>query len=170
MEGFAAVGRNVMVTVLERKAVERKKGKILLPQSTGAVYAMGLVTSVGDDVEPSRAEEGDTVLFHANFGCGSPGVVAGESVIIEQDEIVAVAVRPEERCEFFAKVDDERDYQDEKFGRAHDEKNTEDDWYRFIVEYAGNEAYTFEDRMVKVAALAEAAAASENRKLNKPVV
>jgi hypothetical protein len=56
----------------------------------------------------------------------------------------------------------ERDYQDNKYGTAFDDKNTLNDWVTYIVNYLGKSAFSFNkeeqrEYMLKAAALAVAA-------------
>lgn len=63
----------------------------------------------------------------------------------------------------------ERQYQDAKWGgAAHDATEGNDDWVRYVVEYATGQGraadYDFRKRMVKAAALAVAAVEAFDRK------
>lgn len=66
------------------------------------------------------------------------------------------------RDQVFEAIENERDYQNGKWGTAFDDKNTINDWTTYIARYATNAAWaqTGEDQakqLVKVAALAVAA-------------
>ncbi len=70
------------------------------------------------------------------------------------------------REKIFKEVDDERLYQDAKWGGPeHDDKEREHDWTSDIERYVhGNGEHGFRTSMVKVAALAVAAIESHDRK------
>jgi hypothetical protein len=67
------------------------------------------------------------------------------------------------REQIFKDIEAERKYQDEKWGRDFDDKNTTNDWAAYIVQYLGNvikmpyDKQTVRKGMLKVATLAVAA-------------
>lgn len=66
----------------------------------------------------------------------------------------------------------EREYQDKKWGGpSHDDTETEENWVKYITEYANAQGrakdYDFRKRLVKVAALALAAIESIDRTVKK---
>ena len=70
------------------------------------------------------------------------------------------------RKEIFKAIDDEREYQTEKYGVEFDSENSPNDWISYITAYAGrgyswnrskDKGAEFKSAMVKVAALAVAA-------------
>jgi len=68
------------------------------------------------------------------------------------------------RADIFKMIDDERKYQESKWGQEFDLANTANDWVTYIVRYAAaaaepmvHDKKVFETKMVKVAALAVAA-------------
>jgi hypothetical protein len=74
-----------------------------------------------------------------------------------------------ERQWIFEAIDDERDYQEGKWGTSFDDKNTANDWVTYINQYASEAAQLdfddeiFAQKMVKVAALATAALEAQKR-------
>lgn len=71
--------------------------------------------------------------------------------------------RREERKNIYEEIDNEREYQDKKWGLENDNQNTSNDWITYITAWAGK-AYSFPSNkenfrknMVKVAAIAVAA-------------
>jgi hypothetical protein len=84
-------------------------------------------------------------------------------------DIVGDIMNEEGKIKAFAAVLNERRYQDEKWGGPeHDDTETEENWQKYITEYANaqgrSESYDFRKRMVKIAALALAAIESVDRK------
>lgn len=76
------------------------------------------------------------------------------------------------RCRAVADALLERQYQDSKWGGPeHDDTETEENWQKYITEYANGQGrattHDFRKRMVKVAALAIAAIESCDRKNNE---
>ena len=74
------------------------------------------------------------------------------------------------RQEIFDQIEEERAYQDGKWGTEFDDKNTANDWQRYINDYAvkatvqqGFSQEVFETNMRKVAALAIAAIETSQR-------
>jgi hypothetical protein len=75
--------------------------------------------------------------------------------------------------EIFAEIADERARQDRQWGgAAHDDEHSDADWYSYI-RYQGEYVHdqiiptAFEERMIKIAALAVAAVESSRRKRAK---
>ena len=68
-----------------------------------------------------------------------------------------------DRMEIFGLIEEERDYQDQKWGTEFDDGNTANDWVTYITQYVGragsmnNTLADFQEAMTKVAALAVAA-------------
>lgn len=68
-----------------------------------------------------------------------------------------------DRLEIFKAIDDERRYQDQKWGREFDDLNTPNDWVAYIAKYLGNAVTlpwngdAFRKALTKVAALCVAA-------------
>jgi hypothetical protein len=84
-------------------------------------------------------------------------------------DIVGDITNEEGKIKAVAAILNERRYQDEKWGGSeHDDTETEENWQRYITEYANaqgrSSSYDFRKRMVKVAALAMAAIESVDRK------
>lgn len=76
------------------------------------------------------------------------------------------------RRDIFDQIEDERDYQDTKWGTEFDDLNTASDWASYIIRYAAkagddfhasNDPDDFENAMVKIAALAVAAIETSQR-------
>ena len=75
-----------------------------------------------------------------------------------------------ERQAIFHQIEDEREYQDSKWGTEFDDKNTANDWARYIMDYtckatvmSGFNQEDFEKHMMKVATLAVAAIETSRR-------
>lgn len=75
-----------------------------------------------------------------------------------------------ERQAIFQQIDGEREYQDQKWGTEFDDKNTANDWARYIADYTmkatpmkGFSQEVFEKHMMKVATLAVAAIETSRR-------
>lgn len=66
------------------------------------------------------------------------------------------------REEVFKAINDEREYQEKRWGAAFDEKNTPNDWVAYITKHAGMsvtlplDKAQFRNQMLKVAAIAVA--------------
>lgn len=73
------------------------------------------------------------------------------------------------RQNIFNMIDDEREYQDGKWGTEFDDKNTANDWVSYLTRYAAKAAEfeltpeAFEIAMVKVASIAVAAIEASRR-------
>lgn len=73
------------------------------------------------------------------------------------------------RRAIFNEIEAERAYQDGKWGTAFDDKNTANDWAKYVADYAGGAAplkldvANFERKMIKAAALAIAAVEASRR-------
>lgn len=72
------------------------------------------------------------------------------------------------RDKIFKEIDEERAYQEGKFGTSFDERNTVNDWVTYIAMYAGKAAFAGTEaearqQLMKVAALAVAAMESFDR-------
>lgn len=50
------------------------------------------------------------------------------------------------RTKIFKEIDDERDYQEDKWGVEFDDKNTINDWVTYITKYAGESAFIEDDK------------------------
>lgn len=103
----------------------------------------------------------------------SESLTARERQIYEMEERAAIEARNDaRRGEIVAQVHDERENQDAKWGADHDDKHGEGDWTRLIVRQLGQAEYaiesdqmsTWRQQMIQVAALAEAAVESYDRK------
>lgn len=75
----------------------------------------------------------------------------------------------ESRASIYEEIESERAYQDQKWGSAFDDKNTANDWSKYVCDYAAGastlvfDQETFERNMRKVAALAVAAIETSRR-------
>ena len=78
------------------------------------------------------------------------------------------------RQDIFDSIQTEREYQDQKWGTAFDDKNTANDWVAYIAEYSSrgcsyeNDVQAFRTAMLKTATLAVAALEATDRNNGLP--
>jgi hypothetical protein len=123
---------------------------------------------------PEAFEKLKQILEDTPDGPGTTDIIwdaAIEAVVIDDADynIVGDINNEPGKVRAVADILNERTYQDEKWGGPeHDDAETEENWQKYITEYANaqgrSESYDFRKRMVKVAALALAAIESVDRK------
>lgn len=91
-------------------------------------------------------------------------------VVDPADGVDLVAIKDEKQLDILSEILKERAYQDAKWGgSSHDDTETEENWQKYITEYANAQGsssdYDFRKRMVKVAALAVAAIEAYDRRV-----
>jgi hypothetical protein len=157
--------------LVEPKSDEMHGGVRVFQGMKQACY--GVAVSVPD--EYSVIKPGDEVWYHPD-----DVIQAGEYVAVREGSLIskmvddfpeaAVAVTENPtRAAIFAELDEEREYQDDLWGKDNDDSNTEANWKNYIDQY--NHAHgrgqkykkDFRKRMVKVAALAVAAIETYDR-------
>lgn len=179
---FTAVGNHILVRVIQDTESE---GGILIPDDVSSrQLTRGVVLDVGDGVEEEIRDlldiEDEVRFSYVAFEMGD-GVVAvpGEAVVSivagpasDDDEYIGIQTT-DVRAAIFDEIEEERQYQDQKWGGAKHDDNEEtiDKFFGYIKEYADGTSeraarHGERARLVKVAALAVAAIESYDRKVD----
>ncbi len=139
---------------------------LVKPIGSGGTYSdhCGLPTQKGVRVHGGREIE---VVYYdprQTFAVEDLVAVPNDSIRAVEDDPLAAA-----RRYLFDEIEEEREYQDKKWGgAAQDDTQSFDDFTKYIGEYSRGEGraltYDFRTRMLKTAALAVAAIESYDRK------